>query len=281
MHKIMAIFAHPDDEGAVGGTLAKYIQSGADVTLVCATRGEVGEISDPTLATRETIGAVRTQELEAACEMLGIQHLEFLNRRDSGMDGTDENNDPRAFIQSNPDEIKAHIVSLIRTYQPDIVITFEPFGWYGHPDHKMTSQWVTEAYPHANDAAAYPDAGTPWQPTALFHAVIPFSKFRGMIEEAIAGGYISEEDFNFEIPDEEVLRAESMVTHTINIDDFFDLKQDSQQAHRTQFGEDSPFSKIPRDMMKNGWGAEHFIQVYPEPNPTLHDHPLTDLFADL
>ena len=94
MQKLMAIFAHPDDEGAIGGTLARYANNGTEVTLVCGTRGEVGEISDPSLATPETLGEVRQKELEAACAVMGIHNLEFLNYRDSGMVDTPENEDP-------------------------------------------------------------------------------------------------------------------------------------------------------------------------------------------
>ena len=75
MQKIMAIFAHPDDEGAIAGTLALYAQNGTGVTLVCATRGEVGEISDPALATPATLGEVREKELQTACNILGIQQI--------------------------------------------------------------------------------------------------------------------------------------------------------------------------------------------------------------
>jgi len=279
MKKIMAIFAHPDDENAAGGILAHHIDQGDDVVLVCATRGEVGEISDPALATPETLGEVRQQELENACAILGIQHLEFLDRRDSGMDGTEENKDPRALIQSDPDEIKGQIVGLIRQYQPDIVITFEPFGWYGHPDHIFTSKWVTEAYPLAGDSSAYPDKGSVWQPQRLYHAAMKFSNFRAIMQEAIDAGYISEDGFGIDIPEEEILKSEAQITHTINIDAYYDRKQEAMRSHKTQFGEDSPFSKIPEEMMRKGWDGEHYIQVYPTPDPALRDNPATDLFA--
>lgn len=279
MKKIMAIFAHPDDENAVGGTLAHHVKQGDEVILVCSTRGEVGQISDPALATPETLGAVRQKELEEACAILGIQHLEFLDRRDSGMDGTDENNDPRAFIQSNPDEVKGQLVALIRKYQPDIIITFEPFGWYGHPDHIFTSKWVTEAFPMAGDATVYPDKGTAWQPKRLYHAAMKFSHFRDMMQQAVDAGYIEPDAFNFEIPEEEVLKTEAQITHAINIDAYYDQKQKAVRSHQTQFGEDSPFSKIPEEMMKKGWGGEHYIQVYPEPDPALYQNPSSDLFA--
>jgi LmbE family N-acetylglucosaminyl deacetylase len=145
MKKIMAVFAHPDDEGIVARTLAHYAQNNNQVMLVCATRGEAGEISQAARdnqATVENLGEVRQKELEEACRLLGIQGLEFLDYRDSGMDGTAENEDPRALIQAGPEEFTAKLVGLIRRFQPDTVITFEPFGWYGHPDHIYTGKWT-------------------------------------------------------------------------------------------------------------------------------------------
>lgn len=279
MKKIMAIFAHPDDENVVSGTLAHHIQQGDDVVLVCSTRGEVGQISDPALATPETLGAVRQQELEKACTILGIQHLEFLDRRDSGMQGTEENDDPRAFIQSNPEEMKGKLVSLIRHYQPDVILTFEPFGWYGHPDHILTSKWVTEAYPLAGDSSMYPDSGTAWQPQRLYHSAMPFSKFRAMMQEAVDAGYITEDAFQFDIPEDRALQTEAQITHVIDISPYYDRKQEAMRSHQTQFGEDSPFSKIPEDVMKKAWGNEYYIQVYPTPDPALRENPASDIFS--
>ena len=164
MQKIMAVFAHPDDEGVVAGTLARFAAQGSEVMLVCATKGEAGEISDPALATAENLGEVRQGELEEACRILGIQHLEFLNYCDSGMDGTPQNEDSRALLQADAQEVVGKIVDLIRGFRPDIVITFEPFGWYGHPDHIAVSRWTTEAVNQAGDGQAYPGSVQAWQP---------------------------------------------------------------------------------------------------------------------
>jgi len=279
MRKIMAIFAHPDDEGAIGGTLVQLAQAGHELILVCTTRGEVGEISDPSLATPDTLGEVREQELRKACEILGIQHLEFVGYRDSGMDGTDENNDPRAWVQADPDEAKRKIVKLIRQYQPDTVITFEPFGWYGHPDHKITSTWVTEAFPLVNDASAYPDIDGAYQPEFLFHAAMMFSKFRAMMEKAVEAGYIPEDAFEgFGQPEDVQLETEEHITHAINIESTYEVQQEAMLAHRTQFGEDNPFRKIPPELMREFGADEHFIQVYPEPDASLRDNHAKVLF---
>lgn len=277
--KIMAIFAHPDDEGAAGGTLAMYANQGMEVTLVCATRGEAGEISDPALATPENLGEVRQKELEAACQIIGIQQLHFLSYCDSGMAGTAENGRPTAFVQADPVEVVGKLVSLMRQSKPDIVITFEPFGWYGHPDHQAASRWATEAYALAGDAAAYPNAGPPWQPQRLFHTVIPFSKYQTMIEEATAAGYYSGNNIVDNIPHDQLLSTEAEVTHILDVTPVFDTKQKAMRAHHTQFSEDHMFRKVPREMMIKASGTEHFIQVYPQPADSLTQNPLPDLFA--
>jgi len=281
MRKLMAIFAHPDDEGAIASTLAHYANNETEVTLVCATKGEVGEISDPALATRETLGAVRAAELQVACDILGIRNLRFLGYRDSGMEGTAENEDPRALVQADIEEITAQLVGLMRDLQPDIVITFEPFGWYGHPDHQVVSRWVTNAYPLVADASAYPEMGPPWQPQRLFHAVIPFSKFQAMLQDAVEAGVIEENGFGQDGPQPSQLEAEAQVTHTLDVRELFDTKRHAMAAHHTQFSEDHIFVKIPKEIMLKSSGHEHFIQVYPEPADELRQAHQIDLFAEL
>ncbi len=264
MQKLMAIFAHPDDEGAMGGTLAHYAnQPDTEVMLVCTTRGEVGEISAPSLATPETLGEVRQRELENACAALGIQHLRFLDYRDSGMQGTPPNEDPRALIQANPDEARARMVGLIREFRPDVVVTFEPFGWYGHPDHITTGKWATEAYALAGQADVLPELGAPWQAQRLFQSVIPFSRFKAMVDTAVEAGIMENSGFLNAIPEEQQLATEAAVTHVIAVGDQYDRKQKATFSHATQFGEESLFRKIPEDMMRDMWASEHFIQVVP------------------
>ena len=118
MKRLMAVFAHPDDEGAIAGSLARYAQEGVQVTLVCATRGEAGEISDPSLATPENLGAVREEELRCACAAIGISDLRLLGYCDSGMEGTDENELLTAFIRADPDEVKGKLVQIMRETRP-------------------------------------------------------------------------------------------------------------------------------------------------------------------
>ncbi|MCL4396482.1 MAG: PIG-L family deacetylase [Chloroflexi bacterium] len=128
---LLAIFAHPDDESnAAGGTLARYAREGADVTLVSATRGELGI---PGLAP-EAAGAVRERELRAAGTALGARAVRFLGYRDGELAGADEQ------------EAVARLVALLREIKPQVVITFGPEGISGHADHVAVSRWVTAAF---------------------------------------------------------------------------------------------------------------------------------------
>lgn len=279
MTKLLAIFAHPDDEGAVGGTLARYAQAGAHTSLICATRGEAGQVNDPALATAENMGAVREAELRTACRMLGVEELRFLGYRDSGMKDTPENEDPRALIQAEPEEAICRLVEMMRELQPDVVITFEPFGWYGHPDHVAVSRLATEAYDRAAhqsgpDGVANAVHGSDWRPQRLFHAVLPASLFEAMTTYAREHGFLNGDGFE---PQEEARAVEARITHTLDVHDLVDVKLDAMWAHRTQFGDDHWFRKIPKEMLDELWGTEYFIQVRPAPAAKQTDSPRHDL----
>ena len=168
-HTLLALFAHPDDEAfGTGGTIAHYASDGTCVTLVCTTRGEVGEIAEGTGATPETLGEVREGELRCAAETMGISELIFLGYRDSGMVDTSENADPRAYINAPAEEVVPRLVGIIRRVQPQVVITFEPNGGYGHPDHIAIHRHTVAAFHAAADPSRYPEQGQPGRPTGSF-----------------------------------------------------------------------------------------------------------------
>lgn len=150
--RLLAVFAHPDDETfGSGSTLARYADEGADVTVVCATQGEVGEIAPGSNATSETLGAVRTAELRSALNALGVQSLILLGYRDSGMAGSENNNNPSAFINVPIGEAVERLVGIIRECHPQVMITMDPSGGYGHPDHILVAELTTRAFEAAND----------------------------------------------------------------------------------------------------------------------------------
>lgn len=144
--RVVAVFAHPDDEAfTIGGVLSAFTDRGATVTLICATRGEEGEIAHPSMATPENLGTVREQELRDAAAILGIHDVRFLDYRDSGMFGTGSNEHPSAFIQQSTEQVGAQLVAIFQEIRPDIVFTFSEEGAYLHPDHIHIHESVVAA----------------------------------------------------------------------------------------------------------------------------------------
>src|SRR5437868_2530507 len=146
MATLLLVHAHPDDESiSTGGVMMKAKAHGHRVVLITATRGEVGEIYNMDEATsRPGLGDIRTQELRAAGEILGVDRQEFLGYRDSGMVDTDDNKDPRSFHQATLEEAAGKLAVLIREERPDVVVTYAEDGVYGHPDH-IKAHFVTNA----------------------------------------------------------------------------------------------------------------------------------------
>lgn len=260
MQKIVACYAHPDDETfSIGGTVARFTQEGVPAVLVCTTRGEVGQISDPSLATPETLPAVREEELRCAARILGFAEPILLGYRDSGMDGSPENDDPRAFVNADADAVVAQLVTVLRREQPSVVITFGPDGGYGHPDHIAIHGWTLDAVTAAADPARYPERGDPWSVERVFFSVIPRSFFQGMMEALKAQGVDAARWERFADagwPDEEV-------DLVLDVSDFSDTKLRALRCHRTQFGEDNPFNLVGEENLRRMIGVEHFVLARP------------------
>ena len=164
--RVLGVFAHPDDEVfCAGGTLAQYAAAGAEIMVVSVTQGEAGQIQDGRAATRQTLGPVRAQELYRACEVLGVQHTLCLNYGDGALQNADS------------EALTRHITQIIRTFRPDLVITFGPDGAYGHPDHIAISGITTQAFALAEQAAQFPeqlgDSLLPYTPSCLYYSYFP------------------------------------------------------------------------------------------------------------
>lgn len=262
--RLLAVYAHPDDESfGTGGSLAKYAAEGVDITLVCATRGEVGEIADPALATPETLGAVREGELRCAARALGINTPIFLDYRDSGMAGTEENAHPQALVNAEPSRVVAELVGIIRSLQPDVVLTFEPNGGYGHPDHIAVHQHAVAAFHAAADGAQFPQQGEAWQAGCLLYSAIPRSFFLEMKARLEELGEDTSDLVRFEEtgagwPDE-------LVHIVVDVGEAVHQKWAALQCHATQFGPSNLFRRLPQELMLDIMRREAFSQAWPEP----------------
>src|SRR5262245_22598690 len=143
----MAVHAHPDDEAlGTGGTFLRYHDLGVRTVLVMCTRGECGEISDPALATPENLGEVRARELEEAGDLLKVDRLVWLGYRDSGMAGTPENEHPECFHRADLAQAVGRLVALVRAERPQVLVSYESQGSYGHPDHIKAHQITVAAF---------------------------------------------------------------------------------------------------------------------------------------
>jgi len=171
---LMAVLAHPDDETfGTGGTLAYYASLGVEVHLVCATRGEVGDVDADMMQGYSEIAQLREHELRCAAHELGISQVYFLDYRDSGMPGSPDNHHPRALAAADLDEVAAKVVKYIREVKPQVVITFDPIGGYRHPDHIAIHQATVKAFYIAGDASQYPDGLFAYKPQKLYFNTFP------------------------------------------------------------------------------------------------------------
>lgn len=272
--RLLGVFAHPDDEGTMGGAFLKYRQSGVETGLVCATRGEVGEIADPALATPETLGQVREGEMRAAADALNIQHLWFLDYRDSGMAGTKENQDAHAFVQTSSAEVVGKLVAIIRQFRPQVMVTFDETGAYGHPDHIAIYQHTTAAFHAAADAAQYPELGPAHSVSKLYYSSFPRSVMRAM------GEWLRSQNKDSGLGDldpEKLGLPDEQISVTLNVEDVLDSKNRSWAMHRTQVNSGAAFADMPEEI-QHQWNAfEHYQLAASRVGPDAPGE--NDLFA--
>jgi N-acetyl-1-D-myo-inositol-2-amino-2-deoxy-alpha-D-glucopyranoside deacetylase len=181
--KLMFFGAHPDDETfGNGATLAQYVLRGVKVYVVCSTRGEEGTVDPELMQGYSTIGDLRWHEMKNAAGVLGLADFIHLGYRDSGMQGSEHNSHPDALAMAPVDEVAGKMVKIIRTLKPDVVLTHDAGGGYGHPDHIATHNAAVKAFYAAADPAQYPGAGPAFKPSKLYFGVRPFKDMKLMIK---------------------------------------------------------------------------------------------------
>jgi len=174
--------AHPDDETfGLGTTLALYALRGVRVFFVCSTNGEEGTVDPEYMKGYNDIVELRRDELKAAAQVLGLTDVIWLGYRDSGMNGSDSNKHPDALVMAPFDEVVGKMVGIIREIRPDVVITHDAGGGYGHPDHIATHNAAVKAFYAAADPEQYPEAGPAFQSQKLYFRVWP----RGFMKIAV------------------------------------------------------------------------------------------------
>ncbi|MER7789705.1 PIG-L family deacetylase [Streptomyces sp. NPDC097640] len=269
---LMAVHAHPDDEATgTGGVLARYAAEGMRTVLVTCTDGGCGDgpggvkPGDPG-HDPAAVALMRRQELEASCEVLKVSHLEMLDYADSGMMGWPTNDAPGSFWQTPVVESAARLAELLRRYQPDVVVTYDENGFYGHPDHIQANR-ITMA------ALAM---------TGLTPKVYWTTAPRSMMQRF--GEVMSEfvPDWQEQDPDEAAAMAEiglpdEEITTWVDTTAFAGQKFDALAAHASQ-GANIFFLAMGQERFTELMGVETFVRVRGITGAVV---PENDLFAGL
>lgn len=296
-HTLMTVHAHPDDETiSTGGIMARYSRAGHRVICVTCTGGEHGEIVVPEMDTPENhakLAEIRAEELRRALEKLGPIESRMLGYVDSGMMGTPENDAAASFWQADVDEAAGRLVKIVRETRPEVVVGYNDFGGYGHPDHIRAAQVAKLAFERAGDAAWYPEqlaAGelTPWQPQKFYEPVMDMTRreelgelleSRGVRSWARPGDDETEEQRAQRIEFlQKMANAAGPKTAKVEISDEMDEKLAAMREHVTQLSSQSFFLALTADEWRIHMPAEEFtLRVSNVPVRI----PETSLFAGL
>jgi N-acetyl-1-D-myo-inositol-2-amino-2-deoxy-alpha-D-glucopyranoside deacetylase len=294
--RLLLVHAHPDDESiGTGATMARYVTEGASVTLVTCTLGEEGEVLVPSLALlaadqADQLGGWRIHELDNAMATLGVTDHRFLGGagrfRDSGMMDHPSNKKSRAFWRANSDPAVfdaavSALVEVIREVRPQVVVSYDDFGGYGHPDHVMANR-VTTAAIAAAARADYPGVtGSAWQISKFYWTAMPRSLLQVGIDalmdrrDSPFAGIESADEVPFAVDDD-------LVTTAIDATEHLDAKMRALAAHATQIRVDGPFFALSNNTGQKGWGVEYFrLRQGTAAGELDSDGRETDLFAGI
>ena len=297
--RLLLVHAHPDDESiGQGATMARYVAEGRGVTLVTCTAGEMGEILVPELehlaADREDgLGLHRRTELEAAMKELGVTDHRYLGGfgtyRDSGMkwhedghavaaDDVHEN----AFWHADLTEASDHLVEVIREVRPQVMVTYDQFGNYGHPDHIQAHRVAMYAAQLAAVPSYRRDLGEPWDIAKIYWGAMSESRMRAGLKALRDAGDTT--TFEGMDPDGELgpfVTPDADLAAAVDGTEFVDRKMAALAAHATQITTDGPFFALSNNLGNRVWSTEFYRIAKGAPGEPGEDGLETDLFAGL
>jgi len=262
--------AHPDDETfGMGATLAWYTASGVKVYYVCATRGEAGMVDPEHMPGYATIGDVRWAELKCAAQVLGLTDVIYLGYRDSGMTGAEGNKHPEALAMAPIEEVAGRIVKILRELKPDVVITHDAGGGYGHPDHIAVHNATVKAFYAASDPTQYPEAGPVFQLYKLYFGVRSHGLMKVIVKlMPLFGQNPRRFGRNKDIDLSRMIGAEDPVHAVIHLTkQAIEIRNKAAACHASQGGgqaHSGPF-RIFRIAEKLGGARSYFMRAYPPP----------------
>ena len=286
--RLLLVHAHPDDECiGTGGSMAKYAAEGAQVTLVTCTLGEEGEVLLPELAhfasdKDDRLGEHRQQELAASMAALGVNDWRLLGGpgrfRDSGMIGTPQNDNPACFWRTDLLEAALELVKVIREVRPQVVVTYDDFGGYGHPDHLQAHRVTHYAVALACIEGFHPELGDSWQISKLYWTAMSRSRVRAGIIALRAAGHT--DGFAEMDPDDlpPFVTDDALITTEIDGSQYVERKFEALRAHATQISTEGGFLALADSAGIDMFASEYFRLVFGARGPLI-DGRERDLFA--
>lgn len=286
--RILFVHAHPDDESiGTGATMAKYAAEGAHVTLVTCTLGEEGEVIPENLRylasdKENRLGEYRIRELAEACAALGVRDHRFLGGqgrwRDSGMMGSASNDHPDCFWRADVDEAAAELVKVIREVRPQVIVTYDDNGNYGHPDHIQAFRVARRAHQLAADPSH--GEGGPWQVAKFYSTATP----RTVLARSVAVMNSTEGPFDTVSSVDELPYAgipDGKVTTVVDGREHLRAKLAALRAHHTQVTVEEPYFALSDNVGQQAFGVEYYMLLAGETGPTVADGRETGLFSGL
>jgi N-acetyl-1-D-myo-inositol-2-amino-2-deoxy-alpha-D-glucopyranoside deacetylase/mycothiol S-conjugate amidase len=275
--RLLFSLAHPDDEAFGSGALiARYVQQGVQVDYILGTDGGRGTVP-PEILERYggSVAAVRSAEMECAAATLGFHEVVKLGYGDSGMMGSPENDDPACLWQADETEVTGKIVAVLRRLRPQVVVTFDPFGAYGHPDHIFMHRATKRAFFAAGDPAQFPEAGPAYAPQKLYYTAFPrvalnlfiaLSRWRGEDPSKIG----TNKDLNLLA----IRQHAQPITTRVAVGAYQAIAEKAAACHASQIG---PRQRIPR-LLRAVLGRQQALTRY-HPPLGLGEKMEHDLFA--
>ena len=279
---LMCVHAHPDDEViTTGGVLAKAAADGFRTAVVTCTGGELGEVVGAGMDPEEVfprLAEVRLEELRASLKILGAGDPRLLGYRDSGMIGTEGNHDPRSFWQANFNEAVGKLVAQIREFKPAVLVGYDGFGGYGHPDHVQAHRVMLVATEAAGFPLLFPEAGPAWSVPKAYLASLPKSRVFA-VNQAMADRGIPSPFPQADRPEDIIVGTpDADITAVVDVSAFLEQKMTALRAHYSQLAPDSFFLNVPPELESQAFGTEWFVRVRSRVDaPAMED----DLFAGL
>jgi LmbE family N-acetylglucosaminyl deacetylase len=275
--RFLIAVAHPDDEAfGYGGLITKYVRAGIDVYLIVSTNGDVGTVSPEFLNGYKSVAELRLAELDCASQKLGFKKVFKFGYKDSGMMGSQTSKDPACSWQAPREEMARKVVEVIREVRPQVVLTFNKYGGYGHPDHIAIQRATTDAFTLAGDASYVTEGLEPYQPQKLYYSGMPALMMRwNILRVRLKGQNPRRLGRNQDIDIVKILENMEPTHAIVDVRAYMKEWDEASACHASQLGGGS-MPQMPEWLRRRVRGLQRFTRVYPAPRVNRVDE--RDLF---